>query len=109
MDFKLLINRQQRVVIGGDHSDWAAVRSGVPQGTVLGPLFFCCSSMIYLKIFHPMFVCSLMIVLFTEKLSTTSDSQALQHDLDTLLKWESDGQMCFNTEKCFVLKITHAC
>ena len=35
-----LMRRMQRVVIGGEHSDWEHVKSGVPQGTVLGPLLF---------------------------------------------------------------------
>ena len=35
-----LSNRYQRVVLSGQASSWAEIRAGVPQGSILGPLFF---------------------------------------------------------------------
>jgi hypothetical protein len=35
-----LKGRKQRVIIEGQSSAWAAIESGVPQGSVLGPLLF---------------------------------------------------------------------
>ena len=35
-----LSNRKQRVVINGFGSEWGLIEAGVPQGSVLGPLFF---------------------------------------------------------------------
>ena len=35
-----LYQRRQRVVLNGQHSSWTNIEAGVPQGSILGPLFF---------------------------------------------------------------------
>ena len=35
-----LFERQQRVVLNGQESEWLTIKAGVPQGSILGPLFF---------------------------------------------------------------------
>ena len=35
-----LNDRKQRVVLNGQHSKWAYIEAGVPQGSILAPLLF---------------------------------------------------------------------
>lgn len=83
-----LTKRKQRVVVDGEHSDWTNVRSGVPQGTVLGPLLF--------------------LLYINDLPHGISSTVRLFADLDTLTKWQDNWQMTFNTDKCFTLKISRS-
>ncbi len=103
-----LSDRHQKVLLEGEHSDTAPVRSGVPQGSVLGPLMF----LIFINDL-PEYVTSSHVRLFADdcvlyhQIKTTSDTETLQRDLDGLQQWESDWQMQFHPQKCQLLRITN--
>ena len=103
-----LTQRKQRVVINGECSAWTHVKSGVPQGTVLGPLLF----LLYINDLPDNINSTVRLfaddcVLYSI-IKDQSDSTKLQLDLDTLSKWQDTWQMRFNTSKCFVLRLSHA-
>ncbi|MEW8546320.1 MAG: reverse transcriptase family protein, partial [Candidatus Thiodiazotropha sp.] len=99
-------NRSQRVVIDGEESDSIPVTSGVPQGSVLGPILF----LIYINDL-PDEVCS-QVRLFADDtalyltIESEQDSSTLQNDLDRLSAWETKWDMEFNPSKCQVVQVT---
>jgi hypothetical protein len=101
-----LYDRKQEVLLEGAHSSPADVSSGVPQGTVLGPLLF----LSYINDL-PAVVHTSHTKLFTDDcllfkdVSTDRDQQVLQSDLSALKQWETDWQMEFNPGKCTVIRI----
>jgi hypothetical protein len=101
-----LSDRTQTVVLEGNSSSTNPVASGVPQGTVLGPLLFlvCINDMPgYARSQTHLFADDCLMY---RKVSSTSDCTQIQEDLDNLIKWEQQWQMQFNPDKCEVLTIT---
>ncbi|MCP4269647.1 MAG: hypothetical protein GY777_29425, partial [Candidatus Brocadiaceae bacterium] len=100
-----LHNRQQRVVINGIASEWADVTSGVPQGSVLGPVLFT----IYINDIDTGINNFISKFADDTKIGNTviseSDRQRLQQDLDKISEWSTTWQMPFNINKCQVLHI----
>ena len=100
-----LTERKQQVVLNGESCSWTTVTSGVPQGSVLGPLLF---SLFVNDL--PSIVRS-PLVLFADdaniyhSIQSDEDYQLLQQDLDSLYKWSKNWQLCFNVIKCKVLHI----
>jgi hypothetical protein len=100
-----LKDRTQRVVVGGDHSQWTRVESGVPQGTVLGPLLFLAYINDLPDNIHSTVRLFADDCVIYNNISSANDAKLLQNDLETLTTWERKWQMKFNCEKCFVLRI----
>jgi hypothetical protein len=101
-----LTTRSQKVVLEGVSSTSANVISGVPQGTVLGPLLF----LLYVNDI-PSYVSSQTRLfaddgLLYREINTTSDAASLQKDLDSFCIWEKEWEMKFNVDKCFIVHMT---
>ena len=102
-----LSNRQMRVVVDGEQSSAAPVDSGVPQGTVLGPLLF----LVYINDMPNVVSPGTLIRLFADDclvyrcIRSPEDQQILQRDLDNLQKWTETWGMRFNPAKCQVMHL----
>ena len=105
-----LTNRSQRVVIEGYYSSPSKVTSGVPQGTVLGPILF----LVYIS--YLITDINSTIRLFADEcliyrvINSSADHQLLQQYLNALSNWAAKWQMKFNVNKCSILQLTkHHC
>lgn len=103
-----LYKRKQRVRINGVYSSWTEVISGVPQGSVLGPLLFviyvndlihsCANSEVFLyaddsKIF--------------KHITKEEDSQLLQRDINNVKLWLDKWLVTLNIKKCKTVSFGH--
>jgi hypothetical protein len=101
-----LRNRKQRVVMGEHMSGWETVTSGVPQGSVLGPLLF----VIYINDL-PECVTNFPIKLYADdskiiaEINNEDDSRKLQEDLNAVVNWTDKWLMRLNYDKCKVMHL----
>ena len=102
---QFLSNRKQRVVINGQKSTWADVASGIPQGSVLGPILF----VIFINDLPSVLQSTARIFADDTKvyrpLITPADTLILQNDIANLLEWSKTWQLSFNESKCKILHL----
>ena len=100
-----LLNREQRVMVNGHYSEWSKVGSGVPQGSILGPLFF----LIFINDIGAGISSKISIFADDTKLlqivNNEAEALALQGDLNRLAEWAVEWKMFFNVSKCKVLHL----
>ena len=95
-----------KVVLNGECSKSVTVDSGVPQGTVLGPLLFLChindlpdSVKSQVRLFAD-------DCLLYRPIRNSNDHVILQRDLQKLETWATEWGMSFNAKKCYIMSIT---
>ena len=100
-----LRDRRQRVVLRGRESKWEKVVSGVPQGSVLGPVLFT----IFINDLDQGLINR--ILKFADdtkvigKVTCEEDVKQLREDLQKLVDWSVKWQLDFNVEKCKVMHV----
>ena len=107
--YSFLSHRTQKVVVDGSISESADVISGVPQGTVMGPLLF----LLFINDLPQVVDPSTQVRLFADDcliyrtITSIQDQIQLQKDLDALQLWGDLWGMSFNASKCNILTVTN--
>ena len=107
--YNYLTKRSQRTKVKNSYSPWRMTSSGVPQGSILGPLLF------------NIFLNDIFLFVENTKIANYADDstpyaiessaekllESLENEASTLLKWFQWNEMKSNNDKCHLLVINH--
>jgi hypothetical protein len=97
-----LNGRSQHVQVGTAKSNKVSVLSGIPQGSILGPILFT----VFINDLPDALKCTCKIFADDTKLyGNAKDNEELQHDITKLEQWCETWNLYFNVSKCGVLHI----
>lgn len=100
-----LSDRKQLVKVNGAMSSMDPVVSGIPQGSVLGPLLF----VVYINDLPEKVISDIFLFAddtkIVNEINSINDSLIVQNDINELEKWSSDWLLKFHPDKCHVLSI----
>lgn len=103
-----LHNRKQQVVVDGKKSSSSGVTSGVPQGSVLGPILF----LVYINDLPSSVKSETRLfaddTILYRHINNINDQQQLQEDLNNLERWEKEWDMEFHPGKCQVVQFSRS-
>ena len=90
-----LEDRQQRVTLDGENSEWANIEAGVPQGSILGPILF----LVYID--DLIRVVSSDIRIFADdtfifRIVDPTSADELVKDLEAITRWANQWKLEFN-------------
>ncbi len=101
-----LTERTQYVVLGGSKSNGIKPTSGVPQGSILGPLLF----LLFINDLPDNFTSSSLLFAddnkIFRKIECAADGFSLQSDISSFSTWCDGNKLDFNPRKCSALSIT---
>ena len=104
---KFLLDRKQQVKVNGSLSELISVLSGVPQGSILGPLLFIIFiNDIYDRSKHSKISSYADDTKMSKKVRSEADKQLLQQDLDNIYDWTNENMMKFNSDKLEYISFT---